>query len=697
MKAYSPRRSISANARSHSFAVYALLLALAGCGGGGGGSGDPASTASSSGSTAAGTSLAGGSNNNVVGSTSSAGTTSSGAGTAPSGTPATSSAATPPATTLPSGALAPANAALKMSCSAPVISTAASASALITADTPSIDGTRMFAAGSTFPLTITTQAGSADTLTWSVADTVGKTVASGSFATPAGATTATLSCTSTLAGYFAISATLAKAGGQVQTAGTRPTGIATFGVLPDVAAILPAPTYAHQEQHRFGMQGFNGWTTMLEVLGISSTIDDREISATEPSGPNTFTPSGTVTDPSYLSGQIMRLVRLDGISAWDSSTGAVNDTTTLPVDLAGDQSDMSLGGTDTELIRQKYYPNESANYYQVTWEPDVNWKGSNADFVSLYKTVYTGLHATDPHAVVMGPTDSFPSLTTTQLQALAPLGFAQYVDGITTHGYYDAGTSPSHPPERLATDPSPANAANALMNEMRGLRAEMNTDYRAGMKLFVTETGISYDLGTQYGPNYPTSNVLFAQGAVVARTHIILLGEGADQTYVFYGADYPGEPGYGTFFDLADPQGAWGATNISPKPAAMAVAAMTRLLDGTTTLGPVNGTPSGVYAYAFQQRGTGQAITALWTHNNAVWSATTGFSTTYSVAYQLAVDAPGTSGTVQVLDMMGNPTTVSYTNGTVSLNLSESPVYVISPNANVAKANATTPIGYLGT
>jgi hypothetical protein len=697
MKAYSPRRSISANARPHSFAVYALLLALAGCGGGGGGSGDPASTASSGGSTAAGTSLAGGSNNNVVGSTSSAGTTSSGAGTAPSGTPATSSAATPPTTTLPSGALAPANAALKMSCSAPVISTAASASALITADTPSTDGTRMFAAGSTFPLTITTQAGSADTLTWSVADTVGKTVASGSFATPAGATTATLSCTSTLAGYFAISATLAKAGGQVQTAGTRPTGIATFGVLPDVAAILPAPTYAHQEQHRFGMQGFNGWTTMLEVLGISSTIDDREISATEPSGPNTFTPSGTVTDPSYLSGQIMRLVRLDGISAWDSSTGAVNDTTTLPVDLAGYQSYMSLVGTDTELIRQKYYPNESANYYQVTWEPDVNWKGSNADFVSLYKTVYTGLHATDPHAVVMGPTDSFPSLTTTQLQTLAPLGFAQYVDGITTHGYYDAGTSPSHPPERLATDPSPANAANALMNEMRGLRTEMNTDYRAGMKLFVTETGISYDLGTQYGPNYPTSNVLFAQGAVVARTHIILLGEGADQTYVFYGADYPGEPGYGTFFDLADPQGAWGATNISPKPAAMAVAAMTRLLDGTTTLGPVNGTPSGVYAYAFQQRGTGQAITALWTHNNAVWSATTGFSTTYSVAYQLAVDAPGTSGTVQVLDMMGNPTTVSYTNGTVSLNLSEAPVYVISPNANVAKANATTPVGYLGT
>jgi hypothetical protein len=280
---------------------------------------------------------------------------------------------------------------------------------------------------------------------------------------------------------------------------------------------------------------------------------------------------------------------------------------------------------------------------------------------------------------------------------MAPLGLAQYVDGIATHGYYDAGTSPSHPPERLSTDPDPANAANALPNEIRNLRQEMQADYRPGMKLFVTETGISYDLGSSYGPNYPTSNVLFAQGAVVARTHIILLGEGADQTYVFYGADYPGEPGYGTFFDLNNPQGEFGATNVSPKPAALAIAAMTRVLDGTTTLGPVNGTPSSVYAYAFQQRGTGNPVTALWTHNNAVWSASAGFSQTYSVNYNLTVDGPGTSGTVQVLDWMGNASTVAYSNGVVSLNLTEAPMYVVSKNANVAQANSTRPLGYLGT
>lgn len=554
----------------------------------------------------------------------------------------------------------------------------------------------MFASGSTFQVAITTRAPSADTLAWSVSNVFGNVVASGSFGTASGAVATTLSCTSTVAGYFAVSATLAKAGGSVQTAGTRPTGFASFGVLPNVSGSIGAPTYAAQEQHRFGMQGFNGWTAMLGALGISSTIDDRELSVTEPTAGSTFAATATTTDTGYASGKIMRLVRLDGIPGWDSPTNAYNDSTYLPLDTAGYQQYMTQVGAETEAMRVKYTPGMANNYYQVTWEPNGRWMGTNAQFVQLYQLAYTGLHAGDSHAVVMGPTDAFPSLTTSRLKTMAPLGLAQYLDGIATHGYYDAGTSPSHPPERLATDPVPANAANALMNTLRSLRQEMQADYRPNMKLFVTETGISYDLGTSYGPNYPTSNVLYAQGAVVARTHIIMLGEGADQTYVFYGADYPGEVGYGTFFDLADTQGAFGATNVSPKPAALAVAAMTRVLDGTTTLGPVNGTPSGVYAYGFQQRGTGVPITALWTHNNAVWSAASGFSQTYSVAYNLTVDAPGTSGTVKVLDMMGNASTVSYANGVVVLNLTESPIYVVGTNGSVAKANSTVPVGYLG-
>jgi hypothetical protein len=583
----------------------------------------------------------------------------------------------------------------QMSCGAPVKSGSGSGSALISADTPSADGTRMFPAGSTFNLTFVTRASTADTLHWSIADSAGKGVASGSFAAPSGAVTTALTCTSTLAGYFAVSAKLSKSGGELPSAGTRPNGIATFGVVPNLSGVVPTVNYAHQEQHRFGMQGFNHYGALLVALGISSIINDRQLSSMEPKGPNTFNPTADNLDPFYKSGKIMRLIRLDGIPAWASPTGALQDDTHPPKDLVYYKDYMSRVGTESNTIRKTYFPQQSANYYQVTWEPFIAWKDTDANFVGLYQAVYQGLHSTDPNAVVMGPADPFPSATTQRLQRLAPLGFAKYIDGVATHGYYDAGTSPSHPPERLATDADPAKAANALMNQMRGLRREMVADYRPGMKLFQTEAGISYDIGSSYGPNYPTANVLFAQGAVVARTHLILLGEGADQTYFFYGADYPGEVGYGTFFDLDHPQGQPGATNVSPKPAAMAAAAMTRILDGTHTLGPVNGTPPGVYAYAFQQVGGGAVITALWTHNNAVWNANAGFSSSYSVSYKLAVDAPGTSGSVRALDTMGNPSTMTYTNGMLTLNLTETPVYVISTNAAVAKANATTPAGYV--
>lgn len=639
-----------------------LSLALAGCGGGGGGSAGTSAATQANGSAAPSSAA----NLSAAGNSSTGGTaTVNGAGTT----------------------------AAALSCAAPAVS-AGSGSATISADTPSTDGTRIFAAGSTFQLAFTTNVPNADTLKWAVTDTLGRVAASGSTAVPSGSKTITFNCTSTLAGYFAASGTLAQNGGQLPQAGTRPVGIASFGVLPNLSGVVPAVTYAHQEQHRFGMQGANDNGPLLAALGISSTIDDRQLSTMEPNGPNTFNPSANSLDPFYTSGKVMRLIRLDGIPAWASGTGAFQDDTSVPTNLSYYQSYMSRVGTESNAIRAAYFPTQLANYYQVTWEPNQFWTDTDANFIALYQSVYQGLHSTDPNAVVMGPADAFPSLTTTRLKRLAPLGFGQYIDAVATHGYYDAGTSPSHPPERYDADPS--TAEGSLRGQMRDLRAEMAADYRPGMKLFSTEAGISYDLGTSYGPNYPTANVLYAQAAVAARMHIITLGEGADQTYVFYGADYPGEVGYGTFFDLNDAQGAFGATNISPKPVAMAISAMTHTLDGTHTLGPVNGTPTGIYAYAFQQVGNGAVITALWTHNNSVWDASNGFSSSYSVPYSLTVDAPGTSGTVKVIDMMGNASSANYSNGTLTLNLTESPVYVVSNNASVAKANTTVPVGYAG-
>ncbi|MCP3720868.1 hypothetical protein [Paraburkholderia sp. CNPSo 3281] len=614
------------------------------------------------------------------------------------GTDATNASATTQSASDATATDASANAATStrgtLHCGSAVKSSANSSSELVSADTPTTQSGRIFASGTAFPLAFTTNAPAADTVNWSISDHLGKVVTSGSLRVAAGPVTTTLSCSSTLAGYFAVTAKLATAGGQLLELGTRPAGTATFGVLPNLAGIVPTVTYPHQDLHRFGMQGEDDNTSVLSSLGISWTYDHRELYNMEPNGPNTFNPNANNLDPFYTTANVMRLVRLDGIPAWASPTGAFEDESLPPTDLAYYQNYMARIGTESNLIRTTYFPKQASNYYQLTWEPDAQWQGNNTQFVQLYQAVYQGIHSTDPHAVVMGPTDTAPSGTADHLKALAPLGYAQDIDGVTTHGYYDInGSSPSFPPERQETDP--ANASGSLMGQMRALRSEMAADYKPGMKLFSTELGISYDNGSSYGPNYPTGNILYAQGAVVARSHLIVLGEGADQTWIFYGADFPGLVGYGTFFDLADAQGQYGAQNISPKPAAMSVAAMTRILDGTNTLGPVKKTPSGVYAYAFQQLSNGAVITALWTHNNSVWSASAGYSSTYSVGYSLAVDAPGTSGTVTVLDEMGNPTTKSYSNGKVALSLTESPVYVISQNASVASANATLPTGYV--
>jgi len=92
----------------------------------------------------------------------------------------------------------------------------------------------------------------------------------------------------------------------------------------------------------------------------------------------------------------------------------------------------------------------------------------------------------------------------------------------------------------------------------------------------------------------------------------------------------------------------------------------------------------------------GKIVTALWTHNNAVWSAATGFSATYTVPYSLKVDDDGTSGNVTVLDVMGNAASMPYSNGRIVLPLSESPIYVVSSNRNAMMSHVTVPAGYTG-
>jgi hypothetical protein len=171
------------------------------------------------------------------------------------------------------------------------------------------------------------------------------------------------------------------------------------------------------------------------------------------------------------------------------------------------------------------------------------------------------------------------------------------------------------------------------------------------------------------------------------RTHLIMLGEGVDTSFLFYSADFSQNVGFGMYFNLsmAVPANNFNSPNISPKPAALAVAAATRLVDGSRSLGALSNLPSGGYGYSFLMADKAHVMTALWAHNS-------GFDA--NLPYALQLDSPGTSGTVVVFDTMGNAKNVAYTNGVLPLTLAEMPIYVMSSNVAVLQSQARAPEGY---
>jgi hypothetical protein len=547
----------------------------------------------------------------------------------------------------------------------------------------------MYTSGSTFTLTFSAATPQADTLNWQIADYAGNSVASGSTLVPQGSSKVSLSCTSTLAGYFAVTAKLQNAGSTLPQEGSRPAGMATFGVLPNVADSVPAVS-SILDRHRIGLQGTNyveggvcctgtGLQPTNENLGSTWVLDQRAQSATEPNGPGEYNPATYALDSAFHEGTLARIVTMNGIPSWASTApSGASFGTYPPRSLSAYQSYAALVGQESARIHSAFIPNQQKNYYQVTWEPDpgpaTQWMGTNAQFVSLYQAAWNGVHSTDPNAAVMGPTTMSLTACASWLTNLAPLGLTKYLDAVSCHGYYTLSASSSLPPE-------PAN----LMGQVQALRKTMTELLPAGTKLFVTETGISYPAGSQYSASYPTSDVLLQHAEAVVRTHLILLGEGVDTTFLFYSADFQGQVGFGMYFNLNMAVNEFGSPYISPKPAAMAVAAATRLVDGSRTLGSLTNLPTGGYGYSFLLTDGVHVVTALWAHN-ASFNA--------SLPYGFRLYASGANGAATVMDTMGNPSTGQYADGVLQLTLSEMPIYVISTDNNALQNQLRAPIGY---
>ncbi len=509
----------------------------------------------------------------------------------------------------------------------------------------------------------------ADLLEWEIKDFFGSRVLFGTLDLPAGLEIyeESLVLPRLRPGYYEIQATVKGSNSRLPKMGSRPAGIATFGVLPEVEPLRPV----HRDDSRFGIQGTNFLDTgvfmlgdpydpLYHLLGVRWVNHARSWRQLEPEFSGQYEPKLNRWEflyPSYeAKNELSLLTCIDGLPYWaiawpDPSTAPKSPAELThplsqaypPLDYEQYSDFLAKVAAEDYVRRQTHFADMRHGYYQVHWEPDWHWKGTDEEFIQMYASAYEGLHRGDPEAVVMGPGYGVLDVAVEELARLLPAGLKDYLDGIAVHGYYWGQLQPeSQPPEE------------GLIENLRKLRSLVDTYLGPEAKVFQTEWGLDYR--TSY--DLLTPEILDRQAAYSIRAHIIFLGEGMDITYLFYTADYSGESGYGLCFNLSMEEHNFGATAISPKPVAMAAATMTRVLEGTKTIGPLPLT-DGLYAYLFA-RGD-QYVCAAWSVNGP---------------QEVTVNTDAT--VVEVIDFMGGRSVHQSPTGEYSLALDSYPLYVLS-------------------
>ena len=307
----------------------------------------------------------------------------------------------------------------------------------------------------------------------------------------------------------------------------------------------------------------------------------------------------------------------------------------------------------------------SRNYYQLHWEPDWHWNGTEDEFLEYYRAAKAGISANDPGAFLMGGNYGVISRGNKKLERLFAKGLGKYVDGIFSHLYFlpvtmepeDAGTA-----YRLPSSPSacrPLHRARCAPHQ-----------YGMGNRLPSRHRNLTHDL---------LMNHLYR----FVRGHLIALGEGFNGTWFFYTTDYcdytskGGEQGYGMSFNTSSyiSKYKFGAASLEPKPTMMAAAAMTRLLEGTKTLGRLDHLDSSVFAYSFRRAGTNLV---------AVWSPKK------EQILNLETGVP----IVTVYDIMGNARKVKTDRGTLSLKIDRYPQYVTELPMRFCRPRTVPPLPF---
>jgi len=500
-----------------------------------------------------------------------------------------------------------------------------------------------------------------DILEWHLADYTGKRLDSGTIGVPKGEKpwSGNLTMGDHGAGYFELHLALRKSKITLAPAGTRPGGFLAYGVEPDIEPLA----LAHPDESRFGAQGTNfietgrfvtgdPFSPVYPLIGAKWVYLDRRLRSFFAKGLDSFTPK---TDPEKLrhSGRYMvkaglvPLLDLHSVPEWlidvpEGVTLSGNITSGLqrypPRDFGVYKRMVAAVAREQVVRRQTVSPSHANNYYQIHWEPDWHWKGTDEQFIGMYKAAFEAIHEHDPDGLLLGPNYGVIRTGNKHLRRLFAKGLGQYLDGILTHTYF---LTPGSAGER------------ELQEDLRDLVAMTRKYLKPGARIMNTEWGVRWELPPGEDPD-----ALRKEAGEFLRGHIMTLGEGVDTTFYFYTGDH-GARGAGLFYNLTYPHPGCGAFQIAPKPVAMGVMTLSRLLEGTTSLGAIEYLDQNTLGYAFDR--AGEKVACFWT--------TDGSSQT--------VEFPvGNAETVTFIDPMGNAATLEAEGSVVSFDVSQIPVWL---------------------
>jgi len=530
-------------------------------------------------------------------------------------------------------------------------------------------------------------------LIWTVNDYQGTVRDRGEVAVPKGDTrwTTSLALGNYGAGYFEVHVYLKLSGETLPQMGTRPPGFAAYGVLPSIER----QALARVDDSRFGAQGTNFIASgeigkgdsvdpVYPLLGAKWIYLNRRLGEIFGKAADAYQP---VLDPEEFrktpnheaKAGLCLLVDLHSVPAWladvpegrslsQEGGNAVTEAGQRypPKDFGVYKSLVAKLVAEQAVRRTTLFPGQARNYYQIHWEPDWHWRGTDEAFIEMYRVAREAIRENDPNGLLLGPNYGVLKKGNELLRRLFSKGFGEHLDGILIHTYYLTPDTPEH---------------GGLVEDVRELVAMTHAHLKPGAKIINTEWG-TWWAGRPPGVD---PEALRKETATFMRGHLITLGEGVDTTFFFYTADSGRKNGGGLLYNLTSPHPAFGATHTAPKPVFMAVATATRLLEGSRSLGAIEYLGEGILGYAFDR--AGECLLAVWSRDGRRRS--------------VAVPVGAALG-VSALDPMGNAKPLECPGGVATIEIGPIPVWLrgVKPAAvplEPAAARATKrPIGFAG-